>query len=70
MIANRYAVEWELASGRGQLNRHDRNGVGLSLEQAKAFLPRVLARAHHVTGSRFIGKVVLLKPAEFAKAER
>lgn len=63
MTEDRFAVEWELASGRGSVNRYDRTGLGLPLESAKEYLRRVLARAQHVTGSRFVGKIVLLKPA-------
>lgn len=62
----KYAVEWTLANGRGQINRYDRHGIGLDLDMAKRYLEKVLARAQHVTGRPFIGKIVIMKESTHA----
>ena len=59
----KYAVEWTVANGRGPINRYDRHGHGFDLAQAKEFLRRVVARADHVTGRAFFGKIVVHQAA-------
>lgn len=61
--ASRYAVEWTTLSGRGPINRYDRQGLGLDMDRANEFLRRVTARAEFVEGQPFVGRIVPMEEA-------